>query len=102
MRIFFFFCAQYLIEEGLVDGFRGGVFDAIERLPGNGVSLEFAWLNTNFWQQDQGILAFLVAHGHALGAKPEYLENARTMQAFYNAFFLDFDNQVGARTCTIV
>jgi hypothetical protein len=42
-----------------------------------------------WWQQEQGILAFLILCG-VLGNE-EYLKLARESSAFYNAFFLDHD-----------
>jgi mannose/cellobiose epimerase-like protein (N-acyl-D-glucosamine 2-epimerase family) len=73
-----------------VDQIRGGCFDAVERNPSNGMPLEFAWSSTkDFWQQEQGILAYLILHG-ATG-KDDYKKLARRMMAFWNLFFLDHD-----------
>ena len=75
-----------------VDQVRSGVFDAVERNPVNGMPLQFAWSNTkDFWQQEQGILAYLILHGHT--GKPEYLDLARELEAFWNLFFLDRDRR---------
>ncbi|MBF0424472.1 MAG: AGE family epimerase/isomerase [Magnetococcales bacterium] len=83
--------ADNMAEVG-VDQVRGGVFDAMERIPDNGLPMEFSWENTkDFWQQEQGILAYLILYG-ATG-RPEYLELARESIAFWNAFFLDRDRQ---------
>jgi len=83
---------EALIKDGACDGFRGGVHDALERKPKNGLRLEFAWMDTrDFWQQEQAILAFLIAYGSS--GKPQFLEYARTAQAYYNTFFLDYDQQ---------
>jgi mannose/cellobiose epimerase-like protein (N-acyl-D-glucosamine 2-epimerase family) len=71
---------------------RCGWYDVMERKRGDGEDwhrLAFhdrkAW-----WQQEQGILAYLILHG-ALG-DPQYLKLARESSAFYNAFFLDHDD----------
>lgn len=75
-----------------VDQVRSGVFDAVERNPVSGMPLQFAWSNTkDFWQQEQGILAYLILHGHT--GKPEYLDLARELEAFWNLFFLDRDRR---------
>jgi len=73
-----------------LDQHRGGCFDAIERLPQNGMPYEITWLPTkDFWQQEQGILAYLILFGYT--GKMEYLQLAREMEAFWNLFFLDRD-----------
>jgi len=75
-----------------VDQVRSGVFDAVERNPDSGMPLQFGWSNTkDFWQQEQGILAYLILHGHT--GKPEYLDLARELEAFWNLFFLDRDRR---------
>jgi hypothetical protein len=43
-----------------------------------------------WWQQEQGILAYLILHG--VLKDEEYLRIARESSAFYNAFFLDHDD----------
>ena len=54
--------------------------------------LEFTWGNTkDFWQQEQGILAYLILHGATGDFR--YLTYAREMVAFWNIFFLDHDNR---------
>ena len=51
---------------------------------------QFAWGATkDFWQQEQGILAYLILHG-ATG-NPHYLRLARESSAFWNLFFLDLE-----------
>lgn len=78
-----------MAEKGL-DQHRGGCFDAVERVPGNGMPYDFAWLPTkDFWQQEQGILAYLILFGYT--GEPRYLQFAREMEAFWNLFFLDRD-----------
>lgn len=75
-----------------IDQVRGGCFDAVEREPQGDLPIQFTWGNTkDFWQQEQGILAYLILHG-ATG-NPEYLALAREMMAFWNLFFLDHDNR---------
>ena len=80
-----------------VDLFRGGIFDTLERNPHNGMPLEFPWLNTkDFWQQEQALLAYLILHGCSNKSheqKQEYLRLARETAAFWNLFFLDQDNK---------
>jgi anti-anti-sigma factor len=43
-----------------------------------------------WWQQEQGILAYLILAGSL--KKPEYLKYARESSAFYSTFFLDHDS----------
>ena len=84
-----------MAEFGL-DPLRGGCFDAVERTSGNGMPIEFAWGNTkDFWQQEQGVLAYLILHGvEEHGASSgKFLDLAREMMAFWNLFFLDRENQ---------
>jgi mannose/cellobiose epimerase-like protein (N-acyl-D-glucosamine 2-epimerase family) len=73
-----------------VDQIRGGCFDAMERVPTNGMPIEFAWSSTkDFWQQEQAILAYLILHGTT--QDDTYKKLARRMMAFWNLFFLDHD-----------
>lgn len=79
-----------------IDQVHGGCFDAVEREPGNGMPVEFAWGNTkDFWQQEQAILAYLILHGYTDDKhdKANYLQLARECTAFWNLFFLDHDNR---------
>ncbi|GAA3740169.1 AGE family epimerase/isomerase [Salinactinospora qingdaonensis] len=81
-----------MAEIGAVDPFHGGVFDAVERQPHNGMPIEFTWETTkDFWQQEQGILAYLALYGAT--HERHYLELAQECAAFWNLFFLDRDNQ---------
>ncbi len=91
--------ADSMLRFGL-DPVRGGVFDAVERDPhrkngndnGNDMDFEFTWSSTkDFWQQEQGILAYLILYGQT--GKQEYLDAAREIMAFWNLFFLDRDNR---------
>jgi mannose/cellobiose epimerase-like protein (N-acyl-D-glucosamine 2-epimerase family) len=71
---------------------RHGWYDVMERQrqPGQDVH-RFAWHDRKaWWQQEQGILAYLILHGWLGG--DEYLRQARESAAFYNAFFLDHDS----------
>ena len=75
-----------------LDQVRGGCFDVVERQTKSKLPIEFVWGNTkDFWQQEQGILAYLILHG-ATG-EGRYLTLAREMAAFWNIFFLDHDNR---------
>ena len=71
---------------------RGGWYDVMERMKSDGEDLHrFAFHNRKaWWQQEQGILAYLILHG-VLGDE-DYLRIARSSSAFYNAFFLDHDD----------
>ena len=85
-----------MAEVGL-DLFRSGVFDVVERHPSEGLFAEFPWGNTkDFWQQEQGILAYLILYGCSgsdRDQKRDYLQLARELAAFWNLFFLDQDNK---------
>ena len=81
-----------MAEVGM-DKIRGGIFDAVERTPQNGIPTQFSWYPTkDFWQQEQGILAYLIMHG-AEHDESEFLKLAREATAFWNLFFLDRDRQ---------
>lgn len=71
---------------------RGGWYDVMERMKAPGESVyRFAFHDRKaWWQQEQGILAYLILGG-VLGGE-EYLSRARESSAFYNAFFLDHDD----------
>ncbi|MFO1154032.1 MAG: AGE family epimerase/isomerase [Rhodospirillales bacterium] len=76
-----------------VDKIRGGIFDCVERQPDNGMPTQFVWGATkDFWQQEQGILAYLILHG-ATSDDRQYLDLARESSAFWNVFFLDRERQ---------
>lgn len=83
--------AERMGEVGL-DKIRGGIFDCVERSPTSGMPTQFAWDPTkDFWQQEQGILAYLILYGAT--ANPHYLRLARESSAFWNLFFLDRERQ---------
>ncbi|MFZ2491171.1 MAG: AGE family epimerase/isomerase [Thermoanaerobaculia bacterium] len=75
-----------------MDKQRGGWFDVMERTKQEGQEWNrFAFHDRKaWWQQEQGILAYLIMHG-VLG-DPDYLKLARESSAFYNTFFLDHDD----------
>jgi mannose/cellobiose epimerase-like protein (N-acyl-D-glucosamine 2-epimerase family) len=84
--------ADRMGEVGL-DRIRGGIFDCVERQPSGGMPTQFAWGATkDFWQQEQGILAYLILHG-ATANDRKYLQLARESSAFWNLFFLDRERQ---------
>jgi mannose/cellobiose epimerase-like protein (N-acyl-D-glucosamine 2-epimerase family) len=70
---------------------RGGWYDVMERLLAPGQEKHrFAFHDRKaWWQQEQGILAYLILHG-VLG-DAQYLKIARESSSFYNCFFLDHD-----------
>jgi mannose/cellobiose epimerase-like protein (N-acyl-D-glucosamine 2-epimerase family) len=83
--------ADRMGEVGL-DKIRGGIFDCVQRKPNGGMPTQFAWGATkDFWQQEQGILAYLILYG-ATGNQ-HYLDLARESSAFWNLFFLDPERQ---------
>ena len=75
-----------------MDTQRGGWYDVMERvLRGDEEVHRYAFHDRKaWWQQEQGILAYLILKG-VLG-DDEYLRLARESAAFYNAFFLDHDD----------
>ena len=89
-----------------IDQIRSGVLDLVERQPTNGMPLQFVYSNNrDFWQQEQGILAYLSLFGLeaqlAAPAAPtpmpaaaaEWLQLARELQAYWNLNFLDHDRR---------
>jgi mannose/cellobiose epimerase-like protein (N-acyl-D-glucosamine 2-epimerase family) len=75
-----------------LDQVRWGVYDCVERKPTNGMPTQFAWDPTkDFWQQEQGILAYLILFGAT--EDREFLNLARECSAFWNIFFLDRERQ---------
>lgn len=75
-----------------MDAQRGGWYDVMERSLNEGEEwYRCVWHDRKaWWQQEQGILAYLILHGSL--KTPEYLRLARESAAFYNAFFPDHDN----------
>lgn len=74
------------------DSQRGGWYDVMERVTKPGETMHrFAFHDRKaWWQQEQGILAYLILHG--LLGDAEYEKLGRESAAFYNAFFLDHDD----------
>ena len=71
---------------------RGGWYDVMERELQEGEECyRFAWHDRKaWWQQEQGILAYQILYG--VLKEKEYLRYARESAAFYNSFFLDYDD----------
>ncbi|MCA8909526.1 MAG: AGE family epimerase/isomerase, partial [Rhodospirillaceae bacterium] len=71
---------------------RGGWYDVVERVLEPGQKFHrYAWHDRKaWWQQEQGILAYLILHG--VLKNDDHLRYAREGTAFYNAFFLDTDS----------
>ena len=80
-----------LMPEVGSDRQRGGWYDVVERLKGEGEEqYRFAWHDRKaWWQQEQAILAYLILHGTVGGE--DFRREARLAEAFYNTFFLDHD-----------
>jgi mannose/cellobiose epimerase-like protein (N-acyl-D-glucosamine 2-epimerase family) len=77
-----------------IDQVRSGVYDAVERKPVDArFKRQFAWLNTkDFWQQEQGILAYLILAGYPdqpAEQSRKYMQLARELSAFWNLYFID-------------
>lgn len=79
------------------DSQRGGWYDVMERKLEQGQKHHrFIWHDRKaWWQQEQGILAYLILYGSYKDENqeknPEYLRLARESEAFYNAWFLDHE-----------
>ena len=71
---------------------RGGWYDMMERTLSPGQeAYRFAWHDRKpWWQQEQGILAYMILNG-VLGGD-DYLRLARESAAFYNAWFIDHND----------
>jgi len=74
------------------DNQRGGWYDVVERELKEGENIHrYAWHDRKaWWQQEQGILAYLILNG--IEKDEAYLKYARESSAFYNAWFLDHDS----------
>lgn len=102
--------AEAMSERGY-DQIRGGIFDAVEREPKNNMAIEFTWMDTkDFWQQEQAVLAYLILYGVTDPQTPvdpsrlrgdvpprklkaDFLALAREVEAFWNLYFLNHDNR---------
>lgn len=82
----------HTIPDNGTDRQRGGWYDTVERVlkPGQTVHRLAFHDRKAWWQQEQGILAYLILNG--ILKKTEYLQYAREGAAFYNAFFLDVES----------
>ncbi|MES2766237.1 MAG: AGE family epimerase/isomerase [Bacteroidota bacterium] len=83
--------AKRMPESGM-DKQRGGWYDVVERTLREGEKFHrYAWHDRKaWWQQEQGILAYLIMNG--VYKDEQYLKLARESSAFYNAWFLDQDS----------
>ena len=74
-----------------MDKQRAGWYDVVERVEKlNSADPRFVWHDRKaWWQQEQGILAYLILAG--INGGEDNLKYARSSAAFYNAFFLDHD-----------
>jgi mannose/cellobiose epimerase-like protein (N-acyl-D-glucosamine 2-epimerase family) len=75
------------------DNQRFGWYDVVERTlePGHKFH-RYAWHDRKaWWQQEQGILAYLILQGHS-PANSDYKKYADESSTFYNAFFLDHND----------
>jgi mannose/cellobiose epimerase-like protein (N-acyl-D-glucosamine 2-epimerase family) len=75
-----------------MDKQRSGWYDVMERSLGDGEEFHrFVWHDRKaWWQQEQAILAYQILYG--ILKNEDYLKNAREAAAFYNTFFLDYDD----------
>lgn len=83
--------AEIMPKVGM-DKQRFGWYDVMERKLVDGEEHHrFAWHDRKaWWQQEQGILAYQILYG--ILKKENYLKHARESAAFYNTFFLDYDD----------
>jgi len=74
------------------DNQRGGWYDMMERTLKEGEeNYRRVWHDRKaWWQQEQGILAYYIMAG-VYDDKPDYLRFAREGSAFYNGWFLDYE-----------
>lgn len=72
---------------------RFGWYDVVDRLLGKDENFHrYAWHDRKaWWQQEQGILAYLILQGH-MPNEESYKKYADESAAFYNAFFLDHND----------
>jgi len=75
------------------DNQRFGWYDVVERLLEPGQKFHrYAWHDRKaWWQQEQGILAYLILQGH-MPEQAAYKKYADESATFYNAFFLDHND----------
>ena len=79
-----------LMPDAGYDKQRFGWYDVVERMLEPGQKFHrYAWHDRKaWWQQEQGILAYLILQGH-IPTNNDYKKYADESAAFYNAFFLD-------------
>ncbi|MCI5178633.1 MAG: N-acyl-D-glucosamine 2-epimerase [Candidatus Electrothrix sp. AW3_4] len=72
---------------------RGGWYDMMERTLKDGEQFyRLVWHDRKaWWQQEQGILAYYIMAGVYPEKREEYLKHARMGSAFYNGWFLDYE-----------
>lgn len=75
------------------DNQRFGWYDVVERVLEKDEKFNrYAWHDRKaWWQQEQGILAYLILQGH-MPDHSDYKKYADESAAFYNAFFLDHND----------
>jgi mannose/cellobiose epimerase-like protein (N-acyl-D-glucosamine 2-epimerase family) len=75
------------------DNQRFGWYDVVERVLGENEKFHrYAWHDRKaWWQQEQGILAYLILQGH-MPEEVDYKKYSDESAAFYNAFFLDHND----------
>ncbi len=83
--------AELMPEHGM-DKQRTGWYDVVDRQLEDGQQFHrFAWHDRKaWWQQEQGILAYLIMNGTY--STDTSLKYARESSSFYNAWFLDHDS----------
>lgn len=81
-----------MIPEAGGDNQRGGWYDMMERTLKDGEEkYRLVWHDRKaWWQQEQGILAYYIMAGF-YGDDSDYLKHARMGSAFYNGWFLDYE-----------
>jgi hypothetical protein len=79
-----------LMPEVGYDKQRFGWYDVVDRIKGEDEKFHrYAWHDRKaWWQQEQGILAYLILQGH-IPNEENYKKYADESASFYNAFFLD-------------
>jgi mannose/cellobiose epimerase-like protein (N-acyl-D-glucosamine 2-epimerase family) len=82
-----------LMPEVGYDQQRFGWYDVVDRVLGENEKYHrYAWHDRKaWWQQEQGILAYLILQGH-MPNEENYKKYADESAAFYNAFFLDHND----------
>lgn len=71
---------------------NGAVLNVVNKRPGPGLESGQPWgANTDFWHQEQGLLAALTLYGKT--KNPQYLEDARRIMMIWSEGFLDLNSQ---------